>query len=141
MRRMVMTFDISFDRSVAYDPGLPGISMTVELKLGSVVVQAPAKIDTGSSHCIFTRYVAQELGIEVETGQPLLVSTVTGNFLTFGHTLTLATEGFEFDSTIYFMSEEGIGRNILGRLGWLDRMVIGINDYYGILYLKQHESE
>jgi hypothetical protein len=42
---------------------------------------------------------------------------------------------------VYFASDEAFDRNVLGRFGWLDRMVIGINDYEGKLYLKSHDSE
>lgn len=48
---------------------------------------------------------------------------------------------FKFDSYIFFASDESFRRNVLGRHGWLDRLIIGINDYEGKLYLSRYESQ
>jgi len=51
----------------------------------------------------------------------------------------LNVEGYEFDVTVYFAQDENFNRNVLGRHGWLDRMIIAINDYDGKLYLSRYE--
>ena len=40
---------------------------------------------------------------------------------------------FEFDTIVFFPSDVEIRRNILGRFGWLDRVVLGLVDYEGKL--------
>ena len=135
-----MAFVVSFDRLVDYDQSRPGITITIELKLGRSSISVPVKIDTGSTHCLFTRSVGEQLNIDIEAGERLTVSTVTGSFLSFGHWVTLVSEGFEFDSMIFFAADDSVGRNVLGRFGWLDRIIVGINDYDGILYLRSHDE-
>lgn len=134
-----MAYHLSFDRMVSYDSGHPGISFTVELRIGQFGLSVPVKVDTGSTHCLFTETVGRELGIEIGTGEPLTINTVTGSFRSYGHWVTLFSEGFEFDSMLFFAADQSLGRNVLGRFGWLDRMIIGINDYDGKLYLSSYQ--
>lgn len=134
-----MAHHLSFDRMVNYDSGHSGISFAVELRMGKFGLSVPAKVDTGSTHCLFMETVGRELGIEIETGEPLTISTVTGSFRSYGHWVTLVSEELEFDSMLFFAADQRLGRNILGRYGWLDRMIIGINDYDGKLYLSRHK--
>ena len=47
---------------------------------------------------------------------------------------------FEFDTIVYFPSDSEIGRNVLGRFGWLDRVVLGLVDYEGKLYISRYEK-
>lgn len=133
-----MVHSLSFDELISYDSGVPGITLKVEIKLGTTSVEIEAKVDTGSTFCVFQRSVAEMLGIDIEAGEPKRVSTMTGSFNVFGHTATLITESFEFDSEIHFAVDEGFHKNILGRRGWLDKVVLGINDYDGKLYLSKH---
>ncbi len=134
-----MKYDISFDDLVRYDPGLPGISVYVELRSGNSAINVEAKIDTGAENCIFSRDCAERLGLDIETGEQQRFSTVTGGFLAYAHRLTLVTSGYELDSPIFFAADDSFDRNVLGRFGWLDRIIIGINDYDGELYLKNYE--
>ncbi len=133
-----MGFQLSFDHLVEYDSGQPGISIEVQLSVGSYTTRIPAKVDTGSDSCVFSRQCGIDLGLEVEAGEPQRFRTATGSFKAYGHTVTLETAGFEFDSTVYFAAEEAFERNVLGRFGWLDRVIVGIDDYDGNLYLSQH---
>jgi len=38
----------------------------------------------------------------------------------------------------FFPADEEIRRNVLGRFGWLDRVVLGLVDYDGKLYLSRY---
>ncbi len=98
-----------------------------------------AKIDTGADHCIFERQFGEKLGLKIENGIPQRFSTVTGTFLAFGHNVMLVTEGLAFDSYIFFYENEHQKINVLGRFGWLDRIVLGVIDYEGKLYLNRYE--
>jgi len=79
------------------------------------------------------------LGLEVETGEPILISTVTGSFAAYGHALTLETLGYSFDVTVYFAAHEAFTRNVLGRRGWLDRVRLGLVEYESKMYLSRYE--
>ncbi len=136
-----MSLKLTFEKLVNYDTKKAGISLNVELRLGKSSSVLEAKIDTGSTYCIFERNYGDELGLDIEAGEPQRISTTVGSFLTFGHWVTLIVENFTFDSMIFFAQDESHRRNVLGINGWLDRVIIGINDYDGKLYLSRYGSE
>lgn len=55
--------------------------------------------------------------------------------------MTLQVAEMKFDSLVFFAAEEGFARNVLGRFGWLDRVVLGLVDYEGKLYLNRYGNE
>ena len=130
---------LSFERLIQYDPGQPGITLDISLRLSASIVNFPAKVDTGGSYCIFERRHGEALGLSVESGLPQPISTVTGRFLTYGHEVTLSAAGYDFDSIVYFYADEDLDRNVLGRHGWLDRVVLGLIDYEGKLLLSPYD--
>lgn len=136
-----MIHHLKFEKLVRYDSGKSGISLTVELRLGKDSTTFEAKVDTGSTYCIFERVHGEKLGIKIETGLRERIGTASGYFWAFAHQITLIVEDYKFDSAVYFAQDESFNRNVLGRHGWLDRMIIGINDYDGKLYLSRYESE
>jgi len=136
-----MSLELTFEKLVNYDIKKAGISLNVELRLGKSSSVLEAKIDTGSTYCIFERNYGEKLGLDIEAGEPQRIGTIVGSFLTFGHWITLIVENFTFDSMVFFAQDESHRRNVLGRNGWLDRVIIGINDYDGKLYLSHYESE
>ena len=136
-----MVYKLEFEKLTRYDAGKSGISVNVELQLDRLLTTFEAKIDTGSTYCIFERKHGEKLELKIETGLPETISTASGSFLAFAHQLTLVVENFEFDSTVYFAQDENFSRSVLGRHGFLDRVIIGINDYDGKLYLNRYESE
>ena len=132
---------LTFTKLLEYDTLKSGITVPVELYSGDNAVVINAKLDTGSSHCIFERQHGERLGLDVENGTPFYFGTATGRFLSFGHELTLSVLGIENYAAVYFIAEEGIRKNVLGRIGWLDCARIGLVDYEGKLYLNSYEKE
>lgn len=80
-----MNYQLSFTELVNYDAGEPSITVPVTLNVGKARVDCNAKVDTGSSNCIFARDLGDELGLDIETGLRLLVGTVTGTFVAYQH--------------------------------------------------------
>ena len=136
-----MSYKLEFENLINYDTNKSGISLNVEVRFKEEFVAFEAKIDTGASFCIFARELAENLDIPIEEGFLRRFSTTTGYFQAYGHWITLIVEDFEFDSYVFFAAEENFQRSVLGRNGWLDRVIIGINDYEGKLYLSHYESE
>ncbi len=134
-------FVLKFEKLAFYDAGQVGISIDVRLELGGRSSEFTAKLDTGATACVFNRAYGEEIGIEIETGEAQRFSTTTGSFSAYGHYVTLIAADFEFYPQVFFAENENFDRNVLGRNGWLDRVVIGINDYEGKLYLSRYESE
>lgn len=134
-----MSFDLSFEKLIYFDTGKPSISLEVEIRLADLSSKLEAKVDTGSTYCVFKRKHGEELGLEIEQGTPQSISTTTGSFSAFGHSVTLITNDLTFDSVVFFAENESFNRNVLGRHGWLDRVIVAINDYEGKLYLSRYE--
>lgn len=133
-----MTHQLMF--ASVYDYGTEAIIVPVELRLADKTVRADAYLDTGSTFCVFKRELATALGLDVETGTPLRLSTVTGSFDAYGHMLTLETLDYSFDVTVFFAAHESFTRNVLGRRGWLDQVRLGVVDYESKLYLSRYNE-
>lgn len=131
---------IDFEKYISYDSGGRGITLDVKIRLMDLTANLQAKIDTGAEACIFARNFGEELGIEIENGEPQRFSTVTNSFLTYGHSVNLLVADIEFDSYVFFAENENFKRNVLGRHGWLNRVIVGINDYDGELYLSRYDT-
>lgn len=117
-----------------------GITVPVKIFAGDETVAFDAKIDTGSSHCIFQRKHAERLNLKIETGEYHEFSTATGTFSAFGHDADISVLGITVSSKIYFASDENFSRNVLGKTGWLDRLNLGLIDYEGKLFLNSYND-
>jgi hypothetical protein len=134
-----VNFQLSFDQLLKYDAGQPGITIDVALKLIRDEVPCTTKLDTGSTFCIFTRQVGGELGLVVEDGLERVVRTVTGTFVVYLHEVTLLVLGVELDALVGFAADDFFQRQVLGRRGFLDQIVLGLVDYEGQLYLSRYQ--
>ena len=117
-----------------------GIPVEVKLEYGGLTEEFTAKIDTGSTFCIFRRLHGAVLGIDIEDGIYAKIGTATNNFDAYGHEVTLTVLGIETVSTVYFAESEYFDRNVLGRIGWLDRVKLGFIEQEGKLYLSKYEK-
>lgn len=135
-----MSYQLSFTELVNYDAGQPSITVPVTLRVSQARVHCDAKVDTGSSNCIFARNLGEELGLDIETGLRLLVGTVTGNFVTYLHEVNLSLASFEFSGLVGFAEDQGFRRNVLGRRGFIEQMTLGLVDYEGKLYLSRYDE-
>jgi len=130
---------IEFSRTHAYLPAGGGISLPVFLNNGAERIKLLAHVDTGASRCLFERKHAELLNLDVEAGDRMAFWTATGRVEAFGHPLTIETLGLSFESVVYFFADEHINKNLLGRVGWLDRIRIGLIDHDGVLYLASYD--
>lgn len=79
------------------------------------------------------------MGIEVESGEPLVFATAAGQVHTFGHDVEIETLGIRTEARVYFFANPHIAKNLLGRTGWLDRVRLAIVDYDQTLYLAPYD--
>lgn len=131
-------YSLDFETLLEYESGDGGITVDTTIGFSDLTVTFPAKIDTGSTLCIFERVHGEKLGLQIESGLKQRVSTATGVFTTFGFRIGLSLAGFEFDSLVYFAEEINIRRNVLGRRGWLELVRIGLVDYERKLYISPY---
>jgi hypothetical protein len=131
---------LSFSQVYHYDTLKPGITVVASLQHNGAILECEAKIDTGSSHCIFKRDQGELIGIDIESVDPVRISTVTGSFDAFPHWIQLEEIlGITTNSQVMFASEPSFTRNVLGRSGWLDHVKLGLVDYEGKLFLNSYE--
>jgi hypothetical protein len=132
---------VEFD--VAYNYSLLKVGIVVEtiLRYGDLEVEIDARIDTGSTYCLFERQFGERLGLEIDSGIPMPISTATGSFRVYGHRVEISALGMPFESTVYFAESEHFDRNVLGRIGWLDRVKLGLIESQGILYLAKVDHD
>ena len=135
-----MEYQMSFARLINYDAGLPGISLNITLGLFDTSVALTAKLDTGSTNCIFERRIGESLGFEIESGERIRIGTPTGSFTTYRHWVTLTILDYSFDVGVCFAEDPFLNRNVLGRQGFLDRMQIGLVDHEGKLFLRRNDG-
>jgi predicted aspartyl protease len=122
-----------------YNMFVEGITVPIILKYGDLVTTFDAKVDTGSTYCVFERGNGEGLGIEIESGIPIQMGTATGDFRAFGHELTLTVLGIETVSTVYFAESDYFDRNVLGRIGWLNKVKLGLIEEENKLYLSEYK--
>jgi hypothetical protein len=132
-------YTLNFEDLYEYDAGVSGITLPVKLSFGGQDVKALAKLDTGSTYCIFQRERGEELGLNIEGGEQEEISTPIGSFTAYGHEVTLSALGFQLDIVAYFAAHLGLPRNVLGRFGWMQRLQVGVVDYEGKLYLGRYD--
>lgn len=135
-----MVETLAFDKTYIYDALKFGITLPAVLISGSKSVAFEAKLDTGSSLCIFPRSYGEELGFNVESGEYQRIGMAIGGFDAYGHWATLSVLGFEYETNIYFAKDHSFRRNILGRQGWLNRIRLGLVDYESKLYLSDYND-
>ncbi len=133
-------YSIEFETIHNYDTLQIGITLLVILEYNSLTIDFEAKLDTGSSHCIFERRFGENLGLEIENGTLEKFGTVTNGFIAYGHELTLSVLNTETYTTVYFAESEYFTRSVLGRQGWLDRVKLGLIDYEGKLLLSKYRE-
>ena len=133
------SYAIEFSTIHEYDTLKTGITLPVTLVYNSRTIDFEAKLDTGSSHCIFERRFGENLGLEIESGTLEKFGTATVGFFAYGHEVMLSVLDVEYYSTVYFAKEESFTRNVLGRQGWLDRVKLGLIDYEGKLFLSEYK--
>ncbi len=132
-----LTFDITY----LYEDSVEGIAIPVTLISGGGIYRAAAKVDPGAEVCLFSREAGEQLGLDVESGIPKLLGSLTGTLDSFGHEVTIQTFGIMMDSMVYFSKYTGLTRNILGRLGWIRNLQIGLRDYENKLFVSKYQSE
>ena len=133
-------YAIEFETIHNYDTLKTGIALPVTLGYNSLTIDFEAKLDTGSSHCIFERRFGESIGLEIENGTLEKFGTATNGFIAFGHELTISVLGIETYAMVYFAESEYFTRNVLGRQGWLDRVKLGLIDYEGKLLLSTYSE-
>jgi hypothetical protein len=134
-------YQIAFTTVHAYGSEREGISVPVELKVGDNSVRLAARIDTGATFCIFRKELADVLGLDPATATVKRFRTANSSFEASGHEVEITVLGVTTFSTVYFFADASINKNVLGRVGWLDRVRLGLVDHETTMYLAPYDTE
>jgi len=134
-----LNYQLNFSDLIEYDTTKTGITLDIKLKFGGAEEKVSSKLDTGSTDCIFPRAIGESLGLPIENGKPASIGTATRTFRAYLHEITMSFLDFDFEVYVYFAEDENFKRNVLGRVGFLDRVVLGLVDYEGKLFLNRYE--
>jgi hypothetical protein len=119
--------------------GQNAISIPVSLAASpSIYVDLLAKLDTGSTHCVFSKGYADLLNVDLYSGISQRIRTVTGAFQTYGHEVTLSVFDLEWQAVVCFAESDSFAVNVVGRFGFLDRLRIALVEE---LYLGSYGQE
>lgn len=136
-----MSYQLNFEKLVSFDVHEEGIGLEVEIRYADVGVKIDAKIDTGATYSIFERRFGAELGLDIESGMRQRFGTAAGGFYAYGFRVTLTTAEIELDSMVFFAEDESFTKNVLGRITWLDNLVLGLVDYESKIYLSKYRAK
>jgi len=146
---------IEFTTIHSYGSEREGISVPVILKAGENSVRLAASIDTGATFCIFRNELADArneladarneladaLGLHPANASLKRFRTANSSFEAFGHEVEISVLGVTTVSIVYFFVDASINKNVLGRVGWLDRVRLGLVDHDTTMYLAPYDTE
>lgn len=113
-----MSHQLNFQKKARYDSLKIGITIQAILRYGTTETVCEANVGTESEISLFERGVAEFLEIDVESGLPKRLSTLTGGLTADGHAVELETLDLKFQSFVYFAEDYAVKRNLLGRQGF-----------------------
>jgi predicted aspartyl protease len=134
-------FHLEFTTAHAYGSDREGITVPVLLKSGPNTVGVAASIDTGATFCIFRNELAEALGLDLSNTASKRFRTAAGSFEAFGHDVEISVLGTTTFSTVYFFADASINKNVLGRVGWLDRVQLALVDHDSTLYIAPYGND
>jgi hypothetical protein len=111
----------------------------VILQIGAQQVRLAASIDTGASFCLFGAEIAEALGLTLDNGVRMRFRTANSAFEAFGHEVEINVLGIVTNAMVYFFADPAIDRNVLGRIGWLDRVRFGLVHHDSKVYLAPYD--
>ena len=100
----------------------------LKLSFQGRVADTSALIDSGATISIFRPEVAEQLGIEIETGNKVFLGGVGGRIKGFIHTLKMEISGKEFACPIVFSYEYTVSFNLLGRDSFFEQFCITFDE-------------
>ena len=96
-------------------------------------------MDTGASFCVFGTEIAEALGLDLTSGIRKRFRTANSGFEAYGHEVELIVFGVATQSVVYFFADPMIDKNVLVRIGWLDRVRLGLVHHDNKIYLAPYD--
>ncbi len=85
--------------------------------------------------------MADALGLDPANATLKRFRAANSSFEAFGHEVEISVFGVMTVSTVYFFAAASINKNVLGRVGWLNRVRLGLVDHDTTMYLAPYDTE
>ncbi len=132
-------YSLEFTKAHDYSGDDEGIVIPVVLRAGANQIPVAASVDTGASFCVFGAEIAEALGLDLTSGIRKRFRTANSGFEAYGHEVELIVFGVATQSVVYFFADPIIDKNVLGRIGWLDRVRLGLVHHDNKIYLAPYD--
>lgn len=99
-----------------------------KLYYGDKNVKTYGLLDSGSTLSVFRNEIAEDLGIEIHSGQEKMLQSASGLIRVFIHPLTVEVDKERFNMNIGFSGELSTSFNILGREGFFEHFRITFDE-------------
>jgi hypothetical protein len=133
-------YQLEFSHVYDYSGGDESVVLPVVLRSGAKQIPVAASVDTGASFCLFGGEIADALGLDLESGIRKRFRTANSGFDAFGHDVELSVLGVVTNAVVYFFADPTIDKNVLGRIGWLDRVRFGLVHHDSKAYLSPYDG-
>ena len=91
-------------------------------------IETAALIDSGASVSLFRPDLAYDLGIEIETGDKIILEGVGGRIVAYLHEVPVSIESYNFNCKIGFSVEYTASLNLIGRDNFFEHFLISFNE-------------
>ena len=93
-------YDLVFSHRHSYS-SFPAITVPVVLTSDvNTSIDFQAKVDTGSTYCIFEKRYGEWLDLDLTSGEPMRMETPTGSFYCYGHQVTVSVLEIEWQAVV-----------------------------------------
>ena len=120
-----------YSDKTGFFPIIPLLILTKNKKL-----KINALIDSGATISVFKEEIAEQLGIEVESGQKITLGGVGGRIVGFIHKLKVRIADKELICPVVFSHEYLVSLNLLGRSVFFEKFKIIFEENKKILRLE-----
>ncbi|PIR80644.1 hypothetical protein COU24_02895 [Candidatus Kuenenbacteria bacterium CG10_big_fil_rev_8_21_14_0_10_39_14] len=98
------------------------------LSRGRQVKIAEALVDSGTNISVFNSALAEELGIKIESGEKIVLSSANSHMIGYLHKVKTRLGKAQLNLPIIFTKELTSSFNLLGREGFFNKFIVCFND-------------
>ena len=117
---------IKFPYSYRKQQLFPIIPVTVSIE--SYDISTDALLDSGANISVFRQEIAECLGLQIESGEEILLHGLGGRVMGYIHEVTMEVEQISFPCKVVFSSELTVGINLIGRQDFFEKFKVTFNE-------------
>ena len=117
---------IKFPYSYRKQQLFPIIPVTVSIE--SYDISTDALLDSGANISVFRQEIAECLGLQIESGEEILLHGLGGRVMGYIHEVTMKVEQISFPCKVVFSSELTVGINLIGRQDFFEKFKVTFNE-------------